>query len=36
MSEKGFSLTRIFPYKEQIVDSVILVREYKGQRKSEF
>ena len=36
MSEKGFSLNCIFPYKEEIVDSVILVREDTGQRKSEF
>ena len=27
----GFSLTDIFPYKDQIVDSV-LIREYKGQK----
>ena len=36
MSEKGFSLIRIFLYKERIVDSVILVREYTGQRKAIF
>ena len=29
----GFSLTWLFPYKDRIVDSV-LVREYAGQRKT--
>ena len=32
MPENGFSLTPIFPYKDRIVDSV-LIREYTGQRK---
>ena len=32
MSEYGFSLTRIFPYKDIIVDS-IPIRENAGQRK---
>ena len=33
MPEYGFSLTRILPYKDRIVDSV-LIREYTGQRKT--
>ena len=32
MLEYGFSLTRIFPYKDRIVDFV-LIRENTGQRK---
>ena len=35
MSEYGFSLARIFPYKGRIADSV-LIRENKGQRKPVF
>ena len=35
MQEHGFSLTRIFPYKDRIKDSV-LIREYTGQRKPIF
>ena len=35
MAEFGFSLTRIFPYKDRILDSVFL-REYTGQRKPVF
>ena len=35
MPEYGFSLTRIFPYKERFVDSV-LVPENTGQRKPVF
>ena len=33
--EYGFSLTRIFPYWDIIIDSV-LIREYTDQRKSIF
>ena len=32
MSEYGFFLTRMFPYKDRIFDSV-LIREYTSQRK---
>ena len=31
----GFSQTRIFPYKDRIVDSVV-IRENTGQRKPRF
>ena len=35
MPEKRFSLTRVFPYKDKIFDS-ILIRENMGQRKPMF
>ena len=35
MREYGLSLTRIFPYKDTIVDSIIL-RDNKGQQKTVF
>ena len=35
MPENRFSLTPIFPYKDRIVDSV-LIREYTSQRKPVF
>ena len=33
--EYGFSLTRLFPYKDSICDSDV-IREYTGHRKPEF